>query len=72
MTARSWNRKALKSLPTLYQGQCGHVKVETPAVRVWLCRVGGGVTVEQYAGHEGWRVVAGDCMDTADEALVAD
>lgn len=62
-----WNREALKELPTLRQGHCCNLKVDTPTVRVWVCRVGGGVTVEQYTQRDGWRRVAGDCMDGGEE-----
>ena len=55
----------LAALPTLCVGQCCSLKIETPTMRVWLCRVGGGVSIEKYNG-ERWEVVAGDCSDTGE------
>jgi len=60
-----WDAKALKDLPTLFQGQCCSCKVDTGTIRVWLCRIGGGVTVEQFKPDEGrlgrWEKVSGGC-----------
>lgn len=53
----------LESLPTLCVGQCCSLKIETPTMRVWLCRVAGGVTIERYRNGQ-WTVVAGNCTDT--------
>jgi hypothetical protein len=59
----------LRDLPTLSTGQCCSLKLETETTdqfgtrshRVWLCRVGGGVTIETL-NHEGrWLVTDGDC-----------
>ena len=52
----------LEDLPTLCVGQCCSLKIdlESPAKRVWLCRVGGGVTIEHYFGRK-WQKVSGDC-----------
>lgn len=56
----------LRDLPTLCTGQCCSLKIETPTMRVWLCRVAGGVTIERL--RDGcWVVVAGDCNDTGNE-----
>jgi len=55
----------LEDLPTLCTGQCCSLKIETPKMRVWLCRVGGGVSIEKYDGRR-WEVVAGDCYDTGE------
>ncbi len=52
--------EALAELPTLCQGQCCDLKIEDEDRRVWLCRVGGGVSVERFDG-DGWVVVEGGC-----------
>lgn len=55
----------IQDLPTLCTGQCCSLKIEKPGLRVWLCRVEGGVSVEFYIPHTGrWDVVAGDCTAT--------
>ena len=60
----NWDREELKAMPTLSEGQCCNLKVDTAALRVWLCRVGGGVTVEQYQPMRGrWETVAGNCSN---------
>lgn len=60
-----WNASVLRELPTIHQGLCCDCKVDSSGVRVWLCRVGGGVTIEQYHINSGrWDRVAGDCYTT--------
>lgn len=56
----------LEPLPVLHQGQCCDCKIDTGNMRVWLCRVAGGVTIERYNGQR-WETVAGDCTDTGKE-----
>jgi hypothetical protein len=56
----------LEDLPTLSMGQCCSLKIETASMRVWLCRVAGGVTIEKYRDGQ-WGIVAGDCTDTGEE-----
>jgi hypothetical protein len=56
----------LEKLPTLCVGQCCSLKIENPGVRVWLCRVAGGVTIENCLNGR-WVTVAGDCEDTGGE-----
>jgi hypothetical protein len=59
-----WDADSLKELPTLHAGQCCSCKVDTGDVRVWVCRVAGGVTVEQYNQRLGrWETVAGGCTE---------
>lgn len=59
-----WDKDALKDLPTLHQGQCCDCKVDTGQIRVWICRVAGGITIEQYKRDSGrWEQVAGSCID---------
>lgn len=58
--------KELEKLPTLCVGQCCSLKIQTDSMRVWLCRVSGGVTIERYDQSNGWTVVAGDCYDTGE------
>lgn len=62
----------IRELETLCVGQCCSLKIEKPGLRVWLCRVAGGVSIEFYIPHTGrWDVVAGDCNDT-DGATIPD
>jgi len=66
---RIWTPAELKKLPTLCVGQCCSLKIERldEGLRVWLCRVGGGVTVERYDVASGrWNVVAGGCESKGD------
>ena len=59
-----WDAESLKDLPTLHQGQCCDCKVDSGGVRVWLCRGGGGVTVEQFNSKTlRWEKVSGGCME---------
>lgn len=53
----------LKDLPTIFQGQCCDCKIATKDMRVWLCRVAGGVTIERYRNNR-WDIVHGNCTDT--------
>lgn len=65
-----FSAKELSGLPTIHQGQCCDCKVDTAGLRVWVCRVAGGVTVEQYKPTTGrWEIVAGgcDCVDDLEE-----
>lgn len=50
----------LKDLPTLHVGQCCSCKIDTGTMRVWLCRVGGGVTIERCLNGK-WTTVHGSC-----------
>ena len=59
----NFDKVELESMPTLSVGQCCSLKVETENVRVWICRVGGGVSVEQCIGGR-WKTVAGGCIDS--------
>lgn len=58
-----WDADSLRQLPTIHTGQCCSCKVDTGTVRVWLCRVAGGVTIEQYQ-HGRWETVSGGCEET--------
>jgi hypothetical protein len=65
MTMEHWNYEMLRALPTLHQGQCCDCKIDSNGLRVWICRVAGGVTVEQYDTKTGrWNVVSGTCNAT--------
>lgn len=55
----------LKRKRTIHQGQCCDCKIDTGSVRVWLCRVAGGVTIENCFNGR-WVTVAGDCADTGE------
>lgn len=39
---------------------CRSLKIDTGTMRVWLCRVGDGVSVERYRDGR-WTVVDGGC-----------
>lgn len=53
-------------LPTLCVGQCCSLKEETPHKRIWVCRVGGGITIERYDRKlHRWYNALGDCYATA-------
>ena len=57
----------LEDLPTIHQGQCCDCKIDDGnGLRVWLCRVAGGVTVERLRGGR-WETAAGGCTDTGEE-----
>lgn len=56
----------LSPLPTLHQGQCCDCKIDTGDMRVWLCRVAGGVTIERYRDGS-WQTVHGSCYDAGEE-----
>lgn len=60
-----WSASELRALPTLHQGQCCDCKVDSGGVRVWLCRVAGGVTVEQLTAGR-WYTVAGGCEENGE------
>ncbi len=51
----------LAEMPTLYSGHCCNLKIEAEDRRVFLCRVGGGVTVERLIDGR-WVTVEGGCM----------
>jgi len=53
----------LKDKPTLHQGQCCDCKIDTRDMRVWLCRVGGGVTIERLRDGA-WVTVDGGCYNS--------
>lgn len=57
----------LREMPDLCIAQCCTLKVDTGDMRVWLCRVSGGVTIERLKGGR-WVKVAGDCTNTGDES----
>jgi hypothetical protein len=58
----SYKAKDLKTLPTISAAHCCNLKVHDDGLRVWLCREGGGVSVEQYDERRGrWVVTDGSC-----------
>ena len=68
MGKTDWSAEALRQNKTLHQGQCCDCKIDSKGVRVWVCRVGGGVTVEQYKPlTRRWEVVEGSCNTTEGE-----
>jgi hypothetical protein len=56
----------IRNMPTLCKGQCCSLKIDQGGRRVWLCRVGGGVTVENLVNGR-WIIVAGDCSQTEED-----
>ena len=56
----SYNVRQIEGYPTLSIGQCCSLKVESDLLRVWLCRVQGGVTIERLVSGR-WTIVAGGC-----------
>ena len=48
--------KELEALETLCVSQADDLKVETDTERVWLCRVTGAISHEEYDGQR-WTVV---------------
>jgi hypothetical protein len=55
-----YTKSELRELPTLAQGQCCDLKAEENGRRYWICRMGGGVTVEKLIKGR-WTIVAGAC-----------
>lgn len=61
---RTYTASDLYPLQTITVGQCCDLRRETSTQRVWLCRVGGGVTVETL--HKGrWQIASGSCTETS-------
>lgn len=69
MTEPIFSASELRKLPTICVGQCCSLKIEElaeyHAMRVWLCRVGGGVTIERYRDGK-WITVSGGCEAPVD------
>lgn len=63
--SHGYNPKELRELPTVSSSHCCDLKIEGDRTRVWLCRSGGGVTVEALRGGK-WGPVAGSCSDRGD------
>lgn len=51
----------LEHLPTRCVGQCCNLKIDADQHRVWLCRVGGGVSVETLSPRGNWVTTSGSC-----------
>lgn len=59
-----YTAEELEDRATIHQGQCCDCKVDTGEIRVWVCRVEGGVTIEKYFPDKGhWRTVEGGCYE---------
>lgn len=52
----------VREAETIDQGHCCDCKYDDRQHKVWVCRVGNGISVEALIGGS-WRVVAGDCME---------
>lgn len=61
---RTYTPADLEPLRTLCKGQCCDLKREARTQRVWLCRTGGGVTVETRSDRGRWVVTSGGCTAT--------
>lgn len=51
----------IRDKPTISSGHCCNLKIDAGDMRVWLCRVGDGVTIERLRDGV-WRTVNGGCM----------
>lgn len=51
----------LRNLRTLSTGACCDLKIDRRTERVWLCRSGGGVSIERKARDGRWYVSEGGC-----------
>lgn len=58
----TYTADALAKSPTLHEAHCCNLKLETSDMRVWLCRVERGVTIERLIGGR-WKVTDGSCTD---------
>jgi len=58
--AREYVASNMVVFANLASGQCCSLKYEATDHRVWLCRSGGGVTVETLVDGK-WRVFDGGC-----------
>jgi hypothetical protein len=68
MMLDDYTKEELESMPTLCTGQCCSLKVETSTERLWICRVGGGISIERYARRTGrWKLVEGGCTAEGEE-----
>jgi hypothetical protein len=54
----------VQALPTIHSAHCCDLKIERPMLRVWLCRVGRGVTVETFE-QDDWIITSGSCTSTS-------
>jgi hypothetical protein len=43
------------------KSQCCDLKIADGSMRVWLCRVGGGISIEKLV-NDRWRRVEGGCL----------
>ena len=59
-----FDKNEIAALPTLCIGQCCDLKIETPRHRVWLCRVGGGITIEVIRNGR-WEIASGNCQENS-------
>lgn len=51
----------MRHVPTLEKGQCCNLKVDAGTIRIWLCRVGGGITIETLDANGVWVFEDGGC-----------
>jgi len=51
----TYTAEELEAMETLCTGQADDLKIETDAERVWLCRVTGAISHEEYDGSR-WTV----------------
>ena len=54
----------MKDYKVIHQGQCCDCYFDDGQVRLWICRVGGGKTIEKYNPNTGrWEITSGGCED---------
>lgn len=60
---RKYTALEIRPLQTLSTGQCCSLKIQSKTQRVWLRRVGNGVSVETLSGGR-WTITSGSCTST--------
>jgi len=69
MNPNNWDIESLKDLPTIHQGQCCNCKIDTGNIRIWLCRGGNGISIEQYQPKSGRWVTISDHVGEQNECI---
>jgi len=55
-----YSPEELEEMETIREGQCCDCKIDTGSIKVWLCRIGGGVTIEKLINNK-WITAEGSC-----------
>ena len=61
-TENDFTASTLERMPTLAVGQCCSLKIDSYPLRVWLCRMGRGVTIETHNPVSGEWEAKGGCL----------